>query len=91
MGRVESGTIRIEPVGYTCDAMMSYTKGEGVSMSASEKFRYRVQIDGVEVVTDHAFTKEEVQDIHRVMSKVAQIAAGNGREITPRDLVEAKR
>lgn len=60
-------------------------------MSKDEKFRYRVQIDGVEVVTDHAFTKEEVKDIHRVMSKVAQIAASNGREITPRELVEAKR
>ena len=57
-------------------------------MSDPDKFRYRVRIDGVEVVTDHAFTKEEVQDIHRVTMRVAQIAAGNDTEVKPGRLEE---
>ena len=57
-------------------------------MSDPDKFRYRVRIDGVEIVTDHAFTKKEVQDIHRVTMRVAQIAAGNDTEVKPGRLEE---
>ena len=59
-------------------------------MSAPDHFRYRVRIDGVEVVTNHAFTKEEVQDIHRVTMRVAQIAAGNDTEVKPGRLEERR-
>ncbi len=57
-------------------------------MSDTDKFRYRVKIDGVEVVTDHSFTKEQVQDIHRVTMRVAQIAAGDDTEFKPGRLEE---
>ena len=58
------------------------------TMNEPDKFRYRVKIDGVEVVTDHSFTKEEVQDIHRVTMRVAQIAAGDETEVKPGRLEE---
>ena len=57
-------------------------------MSDQDKFRYRVRIDGVEVVTDQAFTKEEVLDIHRVTMRVAQIAAGDATKVKPGRLEE---
>ena len=59
-------------------------------MSDPDKFRYRVKIDGVEVVTDRAFTKEEVLDIHRVTMRVAQIAAGEDTEFKPGRLEERR-
>ena len=59
-------------------------------MSDPDKYRYRVKIDSVEVVTDHAFTKEEVQDIHRVTMKVAKIAAGSDTEVKPGRLEERR-
>ena len=63
---------------------------ESCVMSDPDKFRYRVKIDGVEVVTDHAYTKEEVQDIHRVTMKVAKIAAGDNTEVKPGRLEERR-
>ena len=65
-------------------------KDESRLMSNPDKFRYRVKIDGVEVVTDHAFTKEEVQDIHRVTMRVARIAAGDDTEVKPGWLEERR-
>lgn len=59
-------------------------------MSDPDKFRYRVRIDGVEVVTNQAFTKEEVLDIHRVTMRVAQIAAGDETEVKPGRLEERR-
>ena len=59
-------------------------------MSDPDKFRYRVRIDGVEIVTDQAFTKEEVQDIHRVTMRVAQIAAGDATKVKPGRLEERR-
>lgn len=52
-------------------------------MSDAEKYRYRVKIDGVEVVTDHSYTREEVHDIHRVTMRVARIAAGDDTDVRP--------
>ncbi len=57
-------------------------------MNEPDKFRYRVKIDGVEVVTDRSFTKEEVLDIHRVTMRIAQIAVGDQTQVKPGRLVE---
>lgn len=59
-------------------------------MDDQDKYRYRVRIDGVEVVTEHSFTREEVQDIHRVTMRVAQIAAGDDTEVKPGRLEESR-
>lgn len=59
-------------------------------MSDTEKYRYRVKIDGVEVVTEHSYTREEVQDIHRVTMRVGQIAAGNDIQVSPGRLEERR-
>ena len=59
-------------------------------MDDQDKYRYRVRIDGVEVVTEHSFTREEVQDIHRVTMRVAQIAAGDYTEVKPGRLEESR-
>lgn len=59
-------------------------------MSDTEKYRYRVKIDGVEVVTEHSYTREEVQDIHRVTMRVAQIAAGDDTQVMPGKLEELR-
>ena len=65
-------------------------RGDDNEMSDTEKYRYRVKIDGVEVVTEHSYTREEVQDIHRVTMRVAQIAAGNDTQVSPGRLEERR-
>ena len=44
-------------------------------MSEDKKFRFIVRLNGVELRTDHRYTREQVEDIHRLVKNVTVIAS----------------
>lgn len=49
-------------------------------------YRFRVAISGIELATEHRYTMDEVEDIHRLVKNVAQVAVGDSRRVKAADL-----
>ena len=61
--------------------------GEAV-MNETKTYRFRVAIGGIELATEHRYTMEEVEDIHRLVKNVAVIAVGDSNKVAAAELKE---
>ena len=57
-------------------------------MNDTKTYRFRVEIGGIELATEHRYTMEEVKDIHRLVKNVAVIAVGDPGKVAAAELKE---
>lgn len=57
-------------------------------MNDTKTYRFRVAIGGIELATEHRYTMDEVEDIHRLVKNVAQIAVGDSNKVKSAELKE---
>lgn len=58
------------------------------AMTETKTYRFRVAIGGIELATEHMYTMDEVEDIHRLVKNVAQIAVGDSNRVKSAELQE---
>ena len=60
-------------------------------MNETKTHRYKVAICGIELASERRYTMEEVEDIHRLVENVAQIAVGDANRKNSAMLAEMVR
>lgn len=54
---------------------------ENETETTETKYRFRLDIRGIELATEHRYTMEQVEDIHRLIKNVTLIAVGNSDDV----------
>lgn len=57
-------------------------------MTENKTYRFRVDIRGIELATEHRYTMAEVKDIHRLVKNVAVLAVGDPEKVKSAELQE---